>query len=195
MEKADNSFDNLGREGSYVSIGPRWAQAQAAPYFLFKRYTSEGGIRTCALAAGPHVKPRTETDAFLHVMDVTPTLLELAGADASTPAGMVPIRGVSAAGLLSGKSERPHPQEECIAWELAFGRGVRIGDWKALFLAPAVNRIIPEARAKQWLLYNIAQDPGETTDLAAQEPAKLAELIDAWFAYARETGVVVPAKL
>ena len=195
VEKADNSFDNLGKEDSYVSIGPRWAQAQAAPYFLFKRYTSEGGIRTCALAAGPHVKPRTETDAFLHVMDVTPTLLELAGADASTPAGMVPIRGVSAAGLLSGKSERPHPQEERIAWELAFGRGVRIGDWKALFLAPAVNRIIPEARAKQWLLYNIAQDPGETTDLAAQEPAKLAELIDAWFAYARETGVVVPAKL
>ena len=30
------------------------------------------------------------------------------------------------------------------------------------------------------------------TDLAAAEPDKLQELIDEWFAYARETGVVVP---
>ena len=94
VEKADNRFEKLGTKDSYVSIGPRWAQAQAAPYFLFKRYTSEGGVRTCALACGPRVKARRESSAFLHVMDVAPTLLAFAGVQATTSPGKIPMRGV-----------------------------------------------------------------------------------------------------
>ena len=36
------------------------------------------------------------------------------------------------------------------------------------------------------------RDVAETTDLAASEPEKLAQLIAAWNDYAKETGVVVP---
>lgn len=93
---ADNRFDNIGKATSYVPIGPRRAQAQSALFFLFKRYTSEGGVRACGFACGPRIAPRTETDAFLHVMDVAPTLLESAGAASTMPAGKVAIRGVSA---------------------------------------------------------------------------------------------------
>jgi len=74
---ANNNIDNIGNPNSYVSIGPSWAQAQAAPYFLFKRFTTEGGIRTCAIAAGPEIKQRAECREFIHVMDLVPTLLEL----------------------------------------------------------------------------------------------------------------------
>lgn len=190
---ADNSFDNIGRANSYVSIGPRWAQAQAAPFFLFKRYTSEGGVRTCALAAGPRIKARIETDAFMHVMDVAPTLLELAGIDAASPPGKIPMRGVSAAGVLAGSREQAHAPDERIAWELAYGRGVRKGDWKAIYLPAAVHMVSPDLPIKRWLLFNVAKDPGETTELSSAEPAKLQELIAAWNDYARETGVVVPA--
>jgi len=42
------------------------------------------------------------------------------------------------------------------------------------------------------LLFNIRKDPGETTDLAASEPAKLAELVKDWDAYAKAKGVIVP---
>ena len=192
---ADNSFDNLGKAGSYVSMGPRWAQAQAAPFFLFKRYTSEGGVRTCGLACGPRIQHRAETGAFLHVMDIAPTLLEFAGVDASTPAGKIPIRGVSAAGVLAGTRERAHADDERIAWELAYGRGVRKGDWKAIFLPNAVHSISPDIPVNRWLLFNVERDPGETTELSAAEPAKLQELVAAWHAYAKETGVVVPAGL
>ena len=189
---ADNKPENIGKSNSYVSIGPRWAQAQAAPFFLFKRYTSEGGVRTCALACGPRVKARGETNAFLHVMDIAPTLLEFAGADATAPAGKIPMRGVSAAGVLSGTRGEIHPPDARIAWELGYSRGVRIGDWKAIHLPKAAQGISPDIPINRWLMFNIANDPGETTDLAESEPQMLQKLIAAWNDYAKETGVVVP---
>lgn len=39
---------------------------------------------------------------------------------------------------------------------------------------------------------NLAEDPGETRDLSAQEPARKTALIAAWEAYARDVGVVMP---
>ena len=194
-EHADNQFDNIGKATSYVSMGPRWAQAQAAPFFLFKRYTSEGGVCTCGFACGPRIKARGETAAFLHVMDIAPTLLEFAGVEASTPAGKIPMRGVSAAGVLAGTQPEVHAPDARIAWELAYGRGVRIGDWKAIFLPKAVHTVSPDIPINRWLLFNVARDPGETTELSAAEPDKLQELVAAWNDYAKETGVVVPEGL
>jgi arylsulfatase len=43
-----------------------------------------------------------------------------------------------------------------------------------------------------WQLFNLATDPAESRDLAASEPAKLAELVADWGAYAQAKGVVVP---
>jgi len=80
-----------------------------------------------------------------------------------------------------------------IAWELAYGRSVRIGDWKAISLPKAVHAVSPDIPINRWLLFNVARDPGETTELSAAEPEKLRELVSAWNAYAKETGVVVPA--
>ncbi len=189
---ADNRLANIGRASSYTSIGPRWAQAQSAPFFLFKRYTSEGGVRTCAFACGPGIPARSESQGFLHVMDVAPTLLDLAGIDPAPPAGKWPMRGMSVAGQIKGECDEVHAADERIAWELAYGRGVKKGDWKAIFLPAVIHNIAPDLPAKRWLLFNIAIDAGETTDLAAAEPHKLQELVDEWFAYAREVGVVVP---
>ena len=149
-------------------------------------------MRTCAFACGPGVARRGESQAFLHVMDVAPTLLDLAGIDPASPAGKLPMRGISGAGVLKGACDEVHATDERIAWELAYGRGVKKGDWKAIYLPAVIHNIAPEVPARRWLLFNLASDPGETTDLAAAEPAKLKELIDEWFAYARETGVVVP---
>ena len=125
-------------------------------------------------------------------MDVAPTLLDLAGIDPASPTGKLPMRGISGAGVLKGECDEVHAMDERIAWELAYGRGVKKGDWKAIYLPAVIHNIAPEVPARRWLLFNLANDPGETTDLAAVEPAKLKELIDEWFAYARETGVVVP---
>jgi arylsulfatase A-like enzyme len=190
---AVNDFDNIGRPDSYTSIGPRWAEAQAAPFFLFKRYTTEGGVRTSAFAAGPGVKTAPEAPGFIHVTDLAPTLLECAGLDAAPAPGKLAMRGTSVAGMLAGRTAEVHPPEQEIGWELAYGRALRKGDWKAVYLPSIAQTIAPGLPVNRWLLFNLAADPGETTDLGAREPAKLRELVAAWDAYAAETGVVVPA--
>ena len=83
------------------------------------------------------------------------------------------MRGVSAAGVLAGTRDKVHAPDERIAWELAYGRGVRKGDWKAIFLPKAVQTISPDIPINRWLLFNVARDPGETTELSAAEPEKL----------------------
>ena len=42
-----------------------------------------------------------------------------------------------------------------------------------------------------WRLFNLAEDPGETRDLAGEHPQKLAQLQAAWDEYARDVGVVL----
>ena len=41
----DNSYENMGKASSFVSYGPQWAQAGAAPFKLYKAYATEGGSR------------------------------------------------------------------------------------------------------------------------------------------------------
>ena len=66
-----------------------------------------------------------------------------------------------------------------------FGRrAIRQGDWKALYLPAPYG---PGA----WQLYDLSADPGETNDVAASRPEKLAELIELWDRYVEETGVIL----
>lgn len=186
-EHYDNSLDNIGRPNSYVWYGPRWAQAATAPYRLYKTHTAEGGIRVVAFLTGAQfARQRAIGDAFITVMDIAPTLLDLAGVEhpGVTWHGR-PIeqpRGRSLVAYLNQTAERVHTDETATGWEL-FGRcAMRRGDWKALFSPP------PDGPG-QWQLYNLARDPGETTDLAAAEPERLAGLIADWDKYVDETGV------
>lgn len=190
--RADNSLDNIGKVTSYTSNGPSWAEAQAAPFSLFKRFTTEGGVRTCSFAAGPGIAGGRASDALLHVMDYAATICALAGVPTDAPAGKAPMRGRPAVALLTGASTSVHPDDDVLGWEFLYGRGVRKGPWKAVFLPQYAHIVSPELPHNQWLLYNVHDDPGETIDLAAQHPGKLREMIDAWDRYARETGVVLP---
>jgi arylsulfatase len=185
-DQADNSLDNLGRSSSYISYGPGWAQAATTPSWLYKAFATEGGTRTAAFLSGPVVRQAgAVAHDYLNVMDVAPTLLDLAGI--AQPKGQFdgravqPILGTSWAPWLAGKSATVHPASESIGTELFGSRALRQGDWK-----------ITDPGDGQWRLFDIAQDPGETTDLSAVEPARRAALERAWDEYARSVGVVLP---
>lgn len=190
--RADNTLDNVGRASSYTSTGPRWAEAQAAPFSLFKRFTTEGGVRTCSFASGAGIAGGRCSDALLHVMDVAATICAIAGVDAAAPPGKAQMRGRSALALWNGTAQIVRTDEDVLGWEYLYGRGVRKGPWKAVFLPQFVNTLDQALPNNQWLLYNVAEDPGETVDLAASQPQKLRELVDAWETYAAETGIVMP---
>ena len=72
-----------GDPHSYVGYGPMWAQVSMTPFSQYKVYVAEGGIRNALIVSGPVVqRPKGSIDSggYLHVADIMPTLLEVAGA-------------------------------------------------------------------------------------------------------------------
>lgn len=185
----DNRLANMGRPGSYVWLGQGWGQATVAPFRNFKSFLTGGGIRAPAIAfstAGRFTRGG-QKDRLVTVMDVAPTLVELAGAaHPANPAiddAPLAMTGLSALDYLGDEAETVHGNAP-IGWELFGGRALFQDDWKAVLLWP------PEGNG-QWSLYDLAADPTETRDLGSVYPDRLASMIDAWNAYAEENNVVI----
>jgi arylsulfatase A-like enzyme len=132
------------------------------PYRNGKGTLYEGGTRVAALANWPgRIRPGV-VDQMIHVVDLFPTMAELAGA----PLGKgKPLDGMNVWSTIS--EGKPSPRTEVVYNVEPFRGAVRKGDWKLIWRTP-----LPSALE----LYNIAEDPSEKTDLAAQHPEKVAEL-------------------
>lgn len=185
----DNSLDNIGRANSYVWYGPHWAQAATAPSRLFKAFTTEGGIRVPALLHYPALARQGQiSHEFSTVMDITPTLLDLAGVRHPGKRwrgrDVAPLRGKSWLGYLSGETAQVHDENTVTGWELFGRRAIRQGHWKAVYIPGPVG-------PATWQLYDLSRDPGEIHDLATEQPARLETLLGEWQKYVEETGVIL----
>lgn len=184
-EEFDNSLANMGHRNSYISQGPGWAQVSAVPFRLFKSFPSEGGVRVPAIyaPAGPG-KKRESADALLSVMDIAPTILELAGVAEDPREGKLPITGISMAPYLDGRVDSVRDGDDFLGWEL-FGRaGIRQDKWK-------LTRIWPPFGNGEWSLYDLQKDPAEQNNLVEQNPRILSHLMTLWHRYVKENGVIV----
>ncbi|WP_421911858.1 arylsulfatase [Marinobacter sp.] len=178
----DNSYDNIGRPNSYIWYGAQWGQVSATPYPMWKAYPSQGGVLVPAIINLPGKSGGDINHEFFHVMDVMPTFLELAGIEQPTSPyngrEVFDIQGVSMLPGLSGKAE----ENRVVGWELLGRAAVRKGDWKI--------RLLEEPYGPgEWQLFNLAEDPTETTDLTAKEPEKLKDMLMEWDEYIRRNGV------
>jgi len=197
-ECCDNSFDNMGKADSYLWYGPNWARAGAAPFRMFKAFTTEGGIRVPAIVHYPKTVPGDAIHrGMTTVMDVLPTILELAGIEhPETFHGreVLPLRGASMLPALAGASASVHAEDYVMGWELFERRAIRQGDWKIVWDPAAIpwRPRDPQITHDRWRLYNLVDDPSEQVDLAQQQPERLEALIAEWETYAQETGVVLP---
>lgn len=81
----DNSHENIGAANSFVWYGPRWAQASTAPSRLYKAYPTEGGVRVPCVVRYPGFKQGSIVHDFATVMDIAPTILEMAGLSHPAP--------------------------------------------------------------------------------------------------------------
>ncbi|WP_437336044.1 arylsulfatase [Sorangium sp. So ce394] len=186
-----NTLENLGRPGSYIGVGPRWAEVSATPFRLWKSYTTEGGVAVPAIARLPgqhHAKP--QFDGTTHVVDFLPTVLELAGVPnpGSTYKGrdVEPISGHSILPVLDDRATAVRAPGETLIWEHGNHRYVIRDNWKLLWLGAPYG---PTPRA--WTLYDLATDRGEINDVSAAHPELAAELAAAWTQYATERGVIL----
>ncbi len=85
--------------------------------------------------------------------------------------------GVNLIPYLTGENESP--PHESLFWRIGSRAAIRVGDWKLL-------RNPGRGQGDQWELYNLADDIGETQDLADAMPEKRSEMIDAWEAMNRQ---------
>ena len=197
-ENSNNSLANLGAVDSYISYGPGWAQAATAPFSRFKGFANEGGTKVPAfILRGGGTNPVGLDGQYLGAIDIAPTLLDLAGA---TPAGssfrgreVARIAGRSFARILGGDDAPVYAADHAFAMELHGARSVRREHYKLVWEQPAGNSWwgypIPSTWYR-WQLYDLQADPGESTDISAEHPELMHELIGIWDDYANTYGVV-----
>ncbi len=122
----------------------------------------EGGTRTPALVVWPgHIAPH-DIDGAIHVVDMLPTLAKITGASTSR---CKPLDGIDVSASLLGNA--PSPRHEIVYNVEPFRAAVRDGDWKLVW-----TTLLPS----QVELFDLATDPGETTNLAASRPDKVRSL-------------------
>ncbi len=118
------------------------------------------------------LKPRVVNEP-LHMVDIMPTALALAGAKAN-PADK-PLDGVDIwATVAEGK---PSPHEDILVNVEAFRGAVIKGKWKLVKIA-----LLPGKTE----LFDLAADPGEKNDVAAQNPEVVRDLEGRLIAYAKQ---------
>jgi arylsulfatase len=186
----DNSIENIGQPMSHYAYGTGWGSASAGPLDLFKMTVAEGGIRSPMLIAGPGIKGGRQVDSFAYVWDIMPTILDIAGVahpEQYQGQTLERMRGKSLQGVLAGSSKSVYDADEFIGGEMQNGKWMRQGDFKAVSVAPPYG-------TGTWHLYNLANDPGETQDLAKEQPDTLKKLQAAWDRYSDDVGVVLIEK-
>jgi len=131
-----------------------------------KRDLYEGGIRVPLVARWPgEIKAGATSDHISAFWDMLPTFCEMAGVEAAEG-----IDGISMMGAFTGKKQKEH---EYLYWEFTERGGkqaIRKGDFKAVRLNVSKN---PQAAIE---LYNLADDLGETKDIAGEYPEKVQEM-------------------
>ncbi len=172
----DQSYENMGKINSFTMLGPQWARAFVGGNRDYKARVTEGGIHVPAFMKLPGDSQGSHSAQFMHVKDVIPTIMDIAGIALPTGAELA-VEGTS----YFDSADRVVAQ----GWNFMGGVAYRKGNWKA----------IRDGRSMfdpKWHLFNLADDPSEQHDMAAEHPEILADLISAYAAYEQENGIVHP---
>ncbi|KAI8166525.1 putative sulfatase [Colletotrichum sp. SAR 10_70] len=183
----DNSLNNIGEKSSF-------AWYATAPSRGSKCWITEGGIRCPCLIRYPPFQAKEEaiTHRFTTVMDILPTILEMAqvqhpgtsfrGREVVIPRGKSWVSHLSSPDYSAADSTVHGEDVHVHGWELFGLRAIREGKWKAVWLN--------KPRGKDdWELYDVEKDPAEMSDVSDKEPEVMRRLVNHWERYYAETGM------
>ena len=168
----------LGGPQSMPLYPTAWGEVSNTPFPTFKTHTGGGGRRVSFIATWP-ARLRGGGDVrreFMHVTDVMPTLLSLAGvAPLQTSHGQpaLAMDGLDCSAMLLNGTPSPRREQH---YELWSNRGFYRDGWFARSLQVRGTAI----NMDNWTLHHLDTDFSESTDVAAQHPEKLRELQQAF---------------
>lgn len=164
-----------------------WAMAGATPYRRYKLWPYLGGVRDDLIVswAGHIQDPGSVRDQYVHAIDIAPTLLAAAGTRfENTIHGVkqIPVAGES---FLRSFTDPHARSRRTVQYFLLLGnRAITSGHWRAV----AVHRQGAPFSKDRWKLFDLANDPTETRNLAKQDPEKLEQMRALWWQQARKFG-------
>jgi arylsulfatase len=190
-DEAIERIDDIGGPHSHTNYPWGWAQCGNTPFKWYKQNTHEGGVHVPLIVRAPaHIASNqvgSQRDQFVNVSDIVPTIYDMIGV---TPPEeyrgieQLPVTGHSFASLLA---DADAPATNTLQYfEMGGSRALVAGEWKAV----CKHDKGADYDTEPWELYHVTDDWSECHDLAAQDPDRLAELIDLWWAEAERHGVL-----
>jgi arylsulfatase len=167
-----------GSSDTFLCLGPGWSRAANTPFRRHKTWVQEGGIATPLVIhwpAGISAAGEVRDAAVGHVIDIAPTILELAGGTWHDDGGGSPRPPSPGRSLVRSFQENARIDRDMLWWLHEGNRAIRAGDWKLV-----------AARDKPWELYNLAADRAENHNLAAQQTDRVNELERRWLETAEQ---------
>jgi len=183
-------LDDIGGPDAHTNFPWGWAMAANTPLKRYKQNTHGGGIRDPLVVSWPSGISDLGglRHQFSHCSDVVPTLLDVIGVAAPDVVNGVPqqpIEGTSFVATLTDPTAETGKQVQY--FEMFSHRGIWLDGWKAVAYHAPGTPIDDDV----WELYHLDQDFNEIRDLAAEEPERLATMIERWWAEA-EAHQVLP---
>ena len=194
-------IDELGSPTTYNHYPWGWTWAGDTPFRRWKRETYRGGSTDAFVVAWPkgieaHGEIRGQ---YAHAIDMLPTVLESIGVDAPKAIRGVtqsPIEGVSFAHTFAAPDALSKHRTQY--FEMLGTRAIDHEGWRAVcpwpgpsfteaaqkgrkLGDPITSATLLELDTTGWELYHLAQDPTESTNVAAEHRDKLIELITLWY--------------
>lgn len=160
-----------GSAATHLCLGPGFSSACNTPFRRHKTWVHEGGISTPLVVHWPQgIAAKNELrHAPAHMVDIVPTMLELAGVERPTQWQGEAVPPPPGKSLVTAFAKDVAIPRESLWWLHEGNRAIRVGDWKLV-----------AAKGQPWELYDLSTDRAEQKNLATEMPAKAAELAAAW---------------
>ncbi|HYL28225.1 MAG TPA: sulfatase/phosphatase domain-containing protein, partial [Candidatus Nitrosotalea sp.] len=192
-----SKIDDFGTPKAYNHYAVGWAHALCAPYQWTKQIASHwGGTRNGTIVHWPDgIKAGGQIrNQFHHVIDVAPTVLEIAGLTEPVMVngvGQVPMQGVSMAYCF--EDPKAAERRETQYFEMFGNRGIYHKGWTAVTRHRTpwlMTGGAPPFDDDVWELYDTNTDWSQANDLSKEMPDKLHELQRLWLIEATRNNVL-----
>ncbi len=190
LDSALAMLDELGGPKTYNHYSNGWAMAFNTPFKMWKRYEFNGGTSDACIISWPAgMKAKGELRAqYHHAIDMVPTILDCLGVEppeAIKGHVQAAFDGVS---MRYSFDDASAPSARATQFYSMLGsRGIWHDGWKAVTSHPTIAGW-SNFNDDEWELYHTDVDRSELHNLAEEQPDKVRELVNLWFAEAGRNG-------